>query len=82
MTCPKCGSSNISVQMMSDIQLKRKHHNIFWWIIIGWWFTIIKWIFFTPIALIIKIFAPKKQKIKQTNYSVCVCQNCGNNWRV
>ena len=82
MTCPKCGSSNISVQMMSDIQLKRKHHNILWWLFIGWWFTIIKWIFFPFFALFVKIFAPKKQKIEQKNYSVCVCQNCGNNWKV
>ena len=29
---------------------------------------------------IIKIFAPKKQKLKQRHKSVRVCQNCGHKW--
>jgi hypothetical protein len=40
----------------------------------------IKWCFFFFPALIVKIFAPKRQKLKQTHRSVCVCQNCGNHW--
>ena len=60
MKCPKCGSTNISVQIISETQLKEQHHGIFWWLLIGWWWIPIKWIFFTIPALIVKIFAPKR----------------------
>ena len=32
------------------------------------------------VDLIIKIFAPKKQKLKQRHNTVRVCQNCGHKW--
>lgn len=81
MMCPKCGSNNVSVQMVSDFKLKTKHHSIIWWICIGWWWTFIKWICLFPLALIQKLFGSKKQTLKQKNYSMCVCQNCGHSWR-
>jgi transcription elongation factor Elf1 len=80
MKCPKCGSENVSVQMVTETQLVDKHHGIIWWICIGWWWIFIKWLVFTLPALIVKIFAPKKQKLKQKQKSVCVCQNCGYHW--
>ena len=27
MNCPKCGSENVNVQMVSESQLKTKHHS-------------------------------------------------------
>ena len=33
MKCPKCGSTNISVQIISETQLKEQHHGIFWWLV-------------------------------------------------
>ena len=81
MVCPKCGSSNVNVQVVTETQLKNKHHGIFWWLCIGWWWIPIKWIFLTIPALIVKIFAPKKQKLKTKQISVCVCQNCGHSWK-
>ena len=42
MICPKCGSTNILTQQQSDFQLKTKHHGIFWWIFIGWWWVPVK----------------------------------------
>ena len=81
MTCPRCGSNNVSVQMVSDVQLKQKHHSLIWWLLIGWWYVVLKWCIFPLFALIVKIFAPKKQEIRQNNYSMCVCQNCGYNWK-
>ena len=80
MQCPNCGSENVSVQMVTETQLVDKHHGIIWWICIGWWWIFIKWLVFTLPALIVKIFAPKKQKLKQKQKSVCVCQNCGYHW--
>lgn len=80
MICPRCGSENVNVQMVSESQIKNKHHNILWWIFIGWWWIFIKWIIFTIPALIVKIFAPKKQKLKTSHKSMCVCQSCGCHW--
>ncbi len=82
MVCPKCKSENVTVSVVTETQLKDKHHGILWWLCIGWWWVPIKWLCFTLPALIVKIFAPKRQKLKQTHRSVCVCQNCGYRWEV
>ena len=81
MQCPKCGSNSVTVQMVTDTQLKTKRHSIFWWILVGWWWLPIKWLVFFIPALIVKIFAPKKYKTKTKHRSMAVCQTCGNNWR-
>lgn len=80
MTCPKCRSNNVSVQMVTDTKLKNAHHGIIWWIFVGWWWLMIKWLFLTIPALIAKLFGHKKQKIVQKHRSMCVCQNCGYHW--
>ena len=82
MVCPKCGSENVNVEMMQDIKLKTKHKGVIYWLLIGWWWVFIKWIFFTLPALIIAIFKPKKQKVKTKNYKMCVCQSCGHSWKM
>lgn len=79
MICPKCGSENISVQMVSETQLKKKHGCLYW-TCIGWWLEPILWIFFTIPKLFYQIFKPKKHKLKTIHKSMCVCQNCGNHW--
>lgn len=81
MRCPKCGSTNVMVNVVQQTKLVDKHHGIIWWVCIGWYWIPIKWLFFTLPALIVKIFVPKRQKIKQKTKSVCICQNCGHNWR-
>ena len=80
MKCPVCGSENVNVQIVTETELKNKHHGVVWWLCIGWWWVPILWLFFTIPALIIKIFAPKKQNLKQRNETVRVCQNCGHKW--
>lgn len=82
MRCPRCGSEDVQVQMVSEAQLKEVHHGIFWWLCIGWWWLPFKWLFLTIPALIVKIFAPKKYKIKTSHKSMAVCQHCGHNWKV
>ena len=79
MVCPKCGSESVSVQMVTDTQLK-SGHGIIWWLLIGWWWVPVKWICFFWIALIVKIFGGKHYRLKTTHYSQCVCQNCGYHW--
>ena len=80
MFCPKCGSEKVNVQMVSEAQLAPKHHGILWWVFIGWWWLPFKWLFFPLLALLAKIFAPKRQKIITSHKSMCVCQNCGYSW--
>jgi uncharacterized membrane protein len=82
MTCPKCKSDNVNVQAVSETQLKNKHHGVIWWVFFGWYWVPLKWLFLFFPALIVKIFAPKKQKLKTIHKSMALCQNCGNRWEV
>lgn len=81
MKCPKCGSENVNVQMVSESQLKTKHHSILYWICIGWWLKPILWFCLTIPMLLGKMFGHKKQKIVTTHNSMAVCQNCGHSWK-
>lgn len=82
MVCPKCKSENVNTQVINEVEIKNKHHGIFWWLLIGWWWIPIKWLVFTIPALIIKIFGGKKQKAVNKQKTVCVCQNCGYRWEI
>lgn len=82
MKCPKCGSENCSVQVVTETEVKEKKHSIIWWICVGWWWVPIKWLFFTLPALIIAIFKPKKYKTKTHTKKVAVCNSCGKSWNV
>lgn len=82
MVCPKCNSSNVSVQVVNEVKLKNAHHSIWWWIFIGCWWIPIKWLCFTLLALIIKIFSHKKQKAVNKTVKKAICQDCGNTWNI
>ena len=82
MICPKCKSESVNVQVVADVELKNKHHGILWWLFIGWYWVPFKWLVLTLPALLAKIFIPKRQKIKQTEHKVCVCQSCGYQWEI
>lgn len=77
MVCPKCGSNEIVTQMVTDTQLVRAGHSLVWWVFVGWWWTFIKWFYFFWLALLVKLFAPKRQKLRQEHTAVCICQHCG-----
>lgn len=82
MVCPKCGSNNVSIQVINQSHLVTKHHGCLWWLFVGWWWIPFKWLVFTLPAIICKIFGiGKRQKIKNTTYKSAVCQNCGYSWR-
>lgn len=78
MQCPKCGSSNINVQAVTI--LKKKHHSIIYWLLIGWWLEAIMWLFLTLPWIIIKIIKPSRYKSKIK--SEAVCQDCGYHWNI
>lgn len=80
MRCPKCGSNNVTVQVVSETQLLEKKHGVLWWVLVSWWWLPFKWLFLTLPAIIMKIFAPKKYRTKTKHISKCVCQNCGYHW--
>ena len=82
MKCPKCGSENTSVQITNEVHLKDKHHGIFWWLCIGWWWVPFKWLFLTLPALIFAIFRRKKQKAVNKQVKTAVCQECGHSWKI
>lgn len=77
MKCQQCGSENTRVELLSEIQLVTQRRSIFWWILVGWWWVPIKWIFLTIPAIIIRIFAPKRQKAVNSVKKYLVCSNCG-----
>lgn len=78
ITCPQCGGTNVSIQVISEAHLKNAHHGFFWWLFIGWWWILLKWLIFTIPALIFKIFGiGKKKKIVNTTRKIVVCQQCG-----
>lgn len=81
-SCPKCGSSNITVQVVNESKLITQHHGIIWWICIGWLWIPIKWLFLTIPALFAAIFIGKRKKIKNITKKKAVCQNCGNVWDI
>lgn len=82
MVCPKCGSENVTVQMVSESKLKDKHRGIFYWLCFGWLIDVFLWIFLTIPRLLIAMFGHKKQKLVTKHKSMAVCQNCGNNWNI
>lgn len=82
MVCSKCGSNNVSIQVVNEQKLVTKHHGVIWWILVGWWWICIKWLIFTLPALIFAMFGKKKKKIKNIQKKVAVCQNCGYTWKV
>lgn len=83
MVCPKCNGESISIQIVNEAELVTKHHGIIWWILIGFWWIPMKWLFLTIPALIFKIFGiGKRHKIKNIEHKKCVCQSCGYTWEI
>ena len=76
MTCPKCQSENVNVQVVTVSKLKRKHSWLYW-LTIGFWLEPILWLFLTLPMLVFKIFRPKKQKNGyQTNNKMYMSRLC------
>lgn len=78
MVCKKCGNTDVNVQVVSEIKVKRR--GLIYWLVIGWWLELLMWFFFTLPWLIIKIFKPKRTKTKLTK--LAVCQRCGKTWGI
>ena len=81
MTCKKCGSTNVDVQMVSSTEIREKKHGILYWIFIGWWLNPLLWLFLTLPMIIIAIFKPKKYESRTRVTKYYVCKDCGYSWK-
>lgn len=81
MQCPKCGSENVNVNVVTDVKSVKQHHGVLWWLCVGWWWVPFKWLFLTLPALIVKLFGGKKKVVSKQRTVAC-CQACGNTWDV
>ena len=91
MECPKCGSTNVSVNTFQEnhgsvttaktkSKYKEQGHGCLWWLLIGWWWWIVdllSWIFLFIPRLIIRLFASpfKKKKYKGTSSTISTTVN-------
>lgn len=81
MKCPKCGSENVSTQMVTETKLKKKHGCLYW-ITIGWLVEPILWFSMFLPMLIYKLFKPRNYKTVSKHKAMAVCQDCGKSWSV
>lgn len=74
--CPKCGSTNLSIQMVNS----KKNKFILTRLIL----FLIKFILFlfNWILWIISLLIPGMKKNKDTTKKIVICQNCGNSWNI
>lgn len=85
MTCKKCGSNNVNVQVINEVYLKKQHHSLMWWLCIGWWLELILWALLFGYKLfitLVRIATGGKKKTVNKQKTIAVCQNCGHKWNV
>jgi len=82
MNCVKCGSERVVVQTVPVQELKEKRHGLVYWLLIGWWWEPIAWLFLTLPKFIITIFKPKRWRTRTVMHTVAACQNCGYSWEI
>ena len=82
MRCMRCGSQNVSIQVVNEVDLKNAHHGCFWWLCIGWWWIPFKWLCLTVPAFLAKIFIPHKQRAVNKTRRKAVFQDCGHVWNI
>lgn len=85
MTCPKCGSSNVNCENVSNVKSKGGNVPIWYWLSI-----ICPMIDMCLCMCVIGFFGftihhflkrgAKRTKTKVESYAVC--QDCGNNWKI
>ena len=42
VTCPKCGSDQVTVNVVNEVELMDKKHGCLWLVCVGWWWVPIK----------------------------------------
>ena len=80
MQCPRCKSTNVSIQTITETSSKIKHKSFLYWITIGWFVEPLLWLFLTIPKLLWELLKPRSTKTKLFNHAVC--QNCGHSWKL
>lgn len=80
MTCPKCGSDNVMIQL---VPAKKKRNIIYRMILfivkaILFFVTLLWWFITMVLSLIFPALRPKKDVLRK----YAVCQNCGYVWKI
>jgi competence protein ComGC len=73
MICPKCGSTDVITQVVTDIETKHRG-------CVGWALWILLAI--VTVGLILIIPAITNSKTKTKSHTEAICQNCGHRWKV
>jgi transcription elongation factor Elf1 len=82
MRCPRCGSTQVAIQAVTETTFKTKRKSLFYWLTIGWLIEPLLWIFLTLPKLFFELFKPHRFTAKTTTKKLAICQNCGKSWRV
>ena len=82
MICPKCGSDQVKIEVVQETTMKQKRKGWLYWLLIGWWWEPILWLFLTVPKLLIEIFRPRRYKMQTKTSKMGVCQACGHSWEV
>ena len=77
MVCPKCGGTNATIQLSSDVHTKT--HGWLYWVLFGWWWFLIK--FFLLFGWL-TFFLPSRKKIVTTQVKYGLCHDCGYDWKL
>ncbi len=73
MRCPKCGSENVIVQAVTEVETKRRG-------CFGWMMWIVLALLTAGLILIIPLLTNSKTKSKTKKKAIC--QKCGKSWTV
>ena len=80
MICPKCGSENVTLNLINEVK-EKPEHGVLWWIFIGWWWRILWFIFFGWWYMIYRAVKGSKKTVN-VQKTITLCQNCGHKWKV
>lgn len=75
MKCPKCGSDNTRVELVTTNKIERKKNFLYWIFFV--WFDVVIWILFFLPRLIIQFLKKDKTTIVSKTEKHLVCDNCG-----
>lgn len=77
MTCPKCGSSNVDVQIVQDSAVTRTKKT-------GCLWGIIRLILIICTFGLWLIIGKRKEKSRTTfsSHKTAICKNCGHSWNI
>lgn len=80
MVCPKCGSNNVTVQLM-NVKKKKGFIARFLLFFIKLLILILSFLWWL-ILMLLSLVIPALRSKKEVMGKFCVCQNCGYSWKI